>query len=567
MDAWLLAFIAIRGRRPWLQATYAACTLAYLALGAAFVGTNERVLAALRDDVALGIVLLAHALTAILVLGLIHGETLPRRRSVAFLLLVPVPLLAYLAPIEGWTTATAYEGNVLGGFLVLCLGVALAEAIYARYTSRLLAPHSFWLAVGVVALIVAGPVYAYELEFLGEASLAGANLASPIALACFALVAVQADPFKIAPRPAKGGTKAGTLPASDAIVFEENRPKYALRTAHEESSSGRTTLILGRHAPSMAAGGAGFAGLLPGRHASLRALTTASESLATSRGGLVVVEDLADLSALSEWPPTIEAVVRLRHVARDTGSTVVFSTSRLTDAERRALRDLRLPWWSLPDPAREIEAILAQSFGDGAARLLASFSRAHGLRPEELTTEHVPALEDFLTRALAELSGVVAGTAGHGLRTQLEAAASGLRSFAAQSAEDVARGKWPSRVSSEAHPDLLVTAAEYWKGKEMEELFAADTVGEREPLFERARAVFVEQLGDAGESLLRTQLTHIGKKPEDLDRSDLVQIADRASIDLESLAAIVDIPQEKARIQKQIDSIRERLELIVEEEQ
>ncbi len=566
MDAWLLAFIAIRGGRPWLQATYAACTLAYVALGAAFVGTNERVLAALRDDVALGIVLLAHALTAILVLGLIHGETLPRRRSVAFLL-VPVPLLAYLAPIEGWTAATAYEGNVLGGFLVLCLGVALAEAIYARYTSRLLAPHSFWLAVGVVALIVAGPVYAYELEFLGEASLAGANLASPIALACFALVAVQADPFKIAPRPAKGGTKAGTLPASDAIVFEENRPKYALRTAHEESSSGRTTLILGRHAPSMAAGGAGFAGLLPGRHASLRALTTASEFLATSRGGLVVVEDLADLSALSEWPPTIEAVVRLRHVARDTGSTVVFSTSRLTDAERRALRDLRLPWWSLPDPAREIEAILAQSFGNGAARLLASFSRAHGLRPEELTTEHVPALEDFLTRALAELSGVVAGTAGHGLRTQLEAAASGLRSFAAQSAEDVARGKWPSRISSEAHPDLLVTAAEYWKGKEMEELFAADTVGEREPLFERARAVFVEQLGDAGESLLRTQLTHLGKKPEDLDRSDLVQIADRASIDLESLAAIVDIPQEKARIQKQIDSIRERLELIVEEEQ
>jgi len=568
VDAWLLAFIAIRGGRPWLQATYAACTLAYVALGAAFVGTNERVLAALRDDVALGIVLLAHALTAILVLGLIHGETLPRRRSVAFLLLVPVSLLAYLAPIEGWTVATAYEGNVLGGFLVLCLGVALAEAIYARYSSRLLAPHSFWLAVGVVALIVAGPVYAYELEFLGEASLAGANLASPIALACFALVAVQSDPFKIAPRPVKGGTKAGTLPASDAIVFEENRPKYALRTAHEESSSGRTTLILGRHAPSMAAGGAGFAGLLPGRHASLRALTTASEFLATSRGGLVVVEDLADLSALSEWPPTIEAVVRLRHVARDTGSTVVFSTSRLTDAERRALRDLRLPWWSLPDPAREIEAILAQSFGNGAARLLASFSRAHGLRPEELTTEHVPALEDFLTRALAELSGVVAGTAGHGLRTQLEAAASGLRSFAAQSAEDVARGKWPSRISSEAHPDLLVTAAEYWKGKEMEELFAAaDTVGEREPLFERARAVFVEQLGDAGESLLRTQLTHIGKKPEDLDRSDLVQIADRASIDLESLAAIVDIPQEKARIQKQIDSIRERLELIVEEEQ
>jgi len=567
VDAWLLAFIAIRGRRPWLQATYAACSLVYLALGAAFVGTNEGVLAALRDDVALGILLLAHALTAILVLGLIHGGTLPRRRSVAFLLLVPVPLLAYLAPSEGWTAGTAYDGNVLGGFLVLCLGIALAETIYARYSSRLLAAHSFWLGVGVVALIVAGPVYAYELEFLGESPLAGANLASPIALACFALVAVQADPFSISSRPAKGQTKPGVLPASDAIIFEEIRPKYALRTAHEESSSGRATLVLGRTASAMAAGGAGFAALLPVRHASLRALTTASEFLATSRGGLVVIEDLADLSALSEWPPTLEAVVRLRHVARGTGSTVVFSTSRLTDPERRALKELRFTWWSLPDPAREIDAILAQSFGDGAARLLTSFGRAHGLQREELTTDHVPALLDFLTRALAELSGVVAWTAGHGLRTQLEAAASGLRSFAAQSAEELARGKWPSRVSSEAHPDLLVTAADYWKGKEMEELFAAaDTVGEREPLFERARAVFVEQLGNAGESLLRTQLAHLGKKPEDLDRADLVRIAERASIDLGSLAAVVDIPQEKARIQKQIDSIRERLELIVEEE-
>src|SRR3989454_10964193 len=148
--------------------------------------------------------------------------------------------------------------------------------------------------------------------------------------------------------------KPGMLPTSDAIVFEEIRPKYALRTAHEESSRGRATLILGRTAPATAARGPGFAAVLPARHASLRALTTASEFLARSCGGLAVVEDLADLSALSEWPSTIEAVVRLRHVARRTGSTVIFSTSRLTDVERRALRDFRFTWWSLPDPAREI---------------------------------------------------------------------------------------------------------------------------------------------------------------------------------------------------------------------
>src|SRR5207245_7455485 len=131
---------------------------------------------------------------------------------------------------------------------------------------------------------------------------------------------------------------------------------------------------------------------------------------------------------------------------------------------------------SLPDPARDIDATLAQSFGNGAVRPLASVRRAHGLRQQELTTDHVPALLDFLTRAVTDLSGVAAGTAGHGLRTQLEAAASGLRSFAAQGAEELACGKWPSRISSEALPDVLVTAAEYWKGKEMKVLFAAAEV-------------------------------------------------------------------------------------------
>jgi len=76
--------------------------------------------------------------------------------------------------------------------------------------------------------------------------------------------------------------------------------------------------------------------------------------------------------------------------------------------------------------------------------------------------------------------------------------------------------------------------------------------------------VFVEQLGDAGESLLRAQLARLGKRPEDLNRADLARIADRASIDLGSLSDVVDIPEEKDRIRKQIESIRQRLELIVE---
>src|SRR5207245_2585532 len=305
VDAWLIAFVGLRGRRPWLQATYAACALSYLVLGAAYVGTNEHVLGSLDGPAVLGVML------------------------------------------------------------------------------------------GIVLLIIAGPVYWYEVDVLRGTTLAGANIASPIALACFALVALQADPFPISIRPARGRTGPGRIPSGDAIAFEETRPNYAVHAARGESADGRATLVIGRTPPASTPSGAAHATIPPSRNAAVQALATASEFLGSTRGGLVVLEGLADLAVLSEWAPTLEMVVRLRHVSRSPGSTVVLSTSRVPRSARRALGDLQLSWWTLPDPAQEIEAILAQSFGGGGPRLLAAFCRSHGLRREDLTTDHMPALLEF----------------------------------------------------------------------------------------------------------------------------------------------------------------------------
>ena len=567
VDAAVLALIALRGRRRWLQATFAACALSFIVVGVAALGSDASLFPTVRDDLVLGTMLLAHALTAILVLSLIHGETLARGRSAVFLLLVPVPILALLAPSQGWTAATAYGASALGGFMVTCFGIALAETLYVRFTSPLQEPQSFLLALGIISLIVAGPVYTYELALLGIPILAGTNVATPVALTCFGLVALQGDPFATSPKSRRGPSKPGLIRPGEAIVLNETRPKYALRTARGESVRGRSVLVIGRTS-SIVASGSSSATVLPSRHAALRALTTASEFFVGSPGGLVVIDDLAGLSALSGWRPVVEAIVRIGHAARDTKSTVLMSTTCLTETERRSLAERRLTWWDLPDPAIEIEAILSQSFGPGAKRLLESFCRANGLRPAGLTTENIPSLLAFLERALEELAGVVAGTAARGLRTQSDLAAANFRGFAAQTPEDLARGKWPSRNAGTVDANLVVTAAEYWKGKEMEELFAAaEDVESREPLFDKARVVFVEQLGDAGENMLRSQLDRMGKKPEELEKADMVRIADRASIDLGSLADVVDLPQERDRIRKQIESIRQRLELIAGGEQ
>ena len=563
-DAWLLTLVALRIRRFWTKATFAALALSFIIMGGSYVGTAEGFLPASWEGVTLGALVLAHPLTAILVLSLIHGEVLPRRRPLIFLLLVPVPFLAALAPVGGWSLNVVYAANPLGGFLVLSMAIALAETIYARITSPLMAAESFWLSAGLVALLVAGPIYGYELQALSFPDSAGSNVATPIALGAFALVAFHGNPFPAAyPVARRRWRGEGALGDGLTFVFDETRPKYAGVIARSEAGRGRPVLILSRtsSAGTRTGGRPLEAALEPTRYAALRTLGTASEFVTRAPGSLVAIPELADLSAIAGWARTRDMLLRMRVLCRLAGSSLLLTTSRLTEAEREDLRGLKMPWWPLPDPADEIEAILARSFGTGAGRLLESFERAQHLARGQLTTAHVEALTAFLEQAVGELAvGAGDAKAVQGLRDQVSLASQALRAYAARNPADLSRGDWPSKESGPADREFLVRAADYWKGKEMEELFTtAQALSSRESLYDRAKAVFTEHLGDAGESLLRTELTKLGRTPADLGPGDLSRLADRAAVDLAVMADVVDVPQERDRIAAAVESIRRRL--------
>ncbi len=565
--AWLLALVALRSRRTWLKATYAALALTFIVNGVAYVGTAEGFLSSDWESTVLWTMILAHPLATIVVLSLIHGETLARRRPAILLLLLVVPELFALTPSVDWAVRHAYEPNPLGAFLIVCLGIALAEPSYERLTSSLLAADSFWLSVGVVALIMGGPIYNYEFDTLGFTQAPGANLGAPIALAAFAYVAFHADPFAITTKSRRRKwLGASGLPSKASLVFDEERPAYALEAVRSEASQGRPVLVIARQSlPSMSTSDGPAVSLMePNRHGALKSLAAASEFLARHPGAVIAVPDLADLVMMSGWEQTKEMVLRLRQVAKDTKSTVLLSPSRLTEKERRELKALPVMWWTLPDPAQEIEAVLGASFGSGARQLVSAFCRARGLPRQGVTANQISELLAFLDRAIDELSGSVAdGAATQALRRQTQVAMEGLRAFAARSPEDLSHGDWPSKRVNASDRDLVVTASDYWKGKEVEELFAAaQDLQKREPLYERTRNVFVEQLGDAGEGVLRSELAKMGKTPEELRLEDVARLADRATVDLSAMADVVDVPQEKVRIRGQIDAIRRRLEAI-----
>lgn len=568
-DAWLLALVALRGRRRWLQATFAALALTLIVNGAAFAGTSEGLLGSAWESAVLWTLVLSYPLTAILVLSLIHGETLPRRRPAVFALLALAPLVVLLTPSADWAVAHAFEPNLLGAYLILCLGVALAETVYERMTSALFAADAFWLVFGVVALIIGGPIYALEFQDLGLLQSAGSNVAAPVSLALFALALFHAEPF------AGGETRRlarwsgpGPLEAGSTVVFDEAHPKYALDLAARAAAAGQPVLVLSREDATLPDSAVGHSILAPTRHAAAKTLGTVAEFYARAPGGLAVLPDLGDVAAMSGSPRTLEAVLRLRGVARGTGGRLVVSASRLTAREREELRGHGLAWWTLPDPAEELEAVLAGSFGPGAHRLLDAFVQTEGIRRQDLTLAHVDPFLRFLDRAVSELgASAVDAAARPGLRTEADRAAVALRSYADRDPADLSEGRWPSKEGSAADRALLVTAADYWKGKEMEELFsAASDLGGRESLFEKARAVFVEQLGDAGEGVLRSELAKLGRRPDELRPEDVARLADRAAVDLTAMADVVDVPQEKMRIRGQVESIRRRLVAIAGDE-
>lgn len=565
VDAWLVALVALRGRRPWLQATFAALGLTLIVNGAAFLGLDTGFLSASWGDAVFATLVLLYPLSAILVLGLIHGESLPRRRAAIFLLLVAIPVILLLVPPADRTALFAYDLNPLGGFLGLCLGIAIAECMYQRMTSALLGSAAEWLIIGLLFLVVGGPVYSVEFASLGLPVAEGANLVAPVALATFALVALRTAPYPVRTRPgARPWSGEGGLPRGAAVVFEERRPAYAMAELHREASEGRPTLLVARSSgPAQDVDGPlAVARVEANRHAAIRAMATVSEFLSRFPGALVGLLDVGDVALLSGWVSTRDAIRGLRTAAKETGGTVLIGTACLTRVEQEDLRPWKMTWWSLPDPSVEIEAVLARSFGPGAGPLLVRFASESGVRPADLTADHVPALTEFLGRAVVAPGVAVTDRAAtQALQGQTQAAIEDLRAIAARSPSDLADGNWPSKNAAPPEHDLVVTADAYWTGREAEAA-SATRASNRPSFFDQALSVFVEAFGPAGESMLRSELAKLGRRPQDLRAADVARLADRAAVDLAAMADVVDVPQEKARIKDQIESIRRRLEAI-----
>ena len=570
-DVSILVFVLLRVRQTWNKTLFVAMAMSFVVYGAAIAGEAEGVDNPLVAAIALWAFVLAHPLIAIAALAAFHGEDLPRRRPAILLLLLPVPVVASFAVAEDMTTGQAYTDPALSSFFAVCFAVGLAEALYVRMSSPVLASEATWIGVGIVLLILAGPLMTVELDALGLPSAGSLILGTPPALAAFALAFARTDPFAVTDGVKRGEawSEPSIVERGVAFVFDEARPKNLMITARREADRGRPVLILrrkGRYSDP-GDGRTCLSEIRPSAHAAAMALATVRGFLSRSPGGLLALPDLAGIATLCGWPKTLDLVRQIVRISRRTDTTLLISTSLLQEDERRGLNGLRLAWWILPDPAVEVDVMLRTAFGAAGSSIFDGFLKANALTRGSFNAHHVLALTTHLGTAMDAFASFGAELhLADGLRQLVAEASEALQAYSRRSALDLSQADWPSRDPESADEAMLVTAMDHWRGKEPEPAVRGDRATDPgHSLYKRTLAIFVRELGPTGEGLLRFELRRLGRGDSELRPSDLKRLADRVDVALETMVEIVDVPEARRRLQEKLGAIRRQMGLIEEE--
>ena len=558
-DLWLAAYVALRLRRRYVRAAFLPLAIDAILMAATYVGLdpNIRLLGPEWNAVALWSFALSHPLIALFVLLEIHDAAALRRHPYVLGLFAPIPALAVLAPVQGYSVALAYQTNWLSSYLVVCLALGLAEAIAWWRATELHRLEAFGLVLATTIAIITGPTYSFELQFLNITSGQGANPGMPLVLAVFALVAVRANALPM-PTPSPATAAGGRFPAGRVSVLDEVRPKYAVLAARRAAAAGQPVLLVQRReggdtlpvveVPSTRYG--------PGCVA-----TTLREFANVYRGGLVVLRDLGDIACGAGLHAAEELAAEAKGLARMGRIGLVVSIWGLTDAEKAALARRLGPAMKMPRPEEEIHAIIARALGSAARRIVDGYAAAQGRRREDLTPADIPGVADHLQATLADLARVLDDEpVVLGWRKEADRIALELDRFSRLTLDELAKGPWPSATVQRADVDYLVKASDYWKGKNLEDaLRAGEARTASVQLGEQVRALFLESLGPAGSDLFEMELRRMQRSVRDLSSSDIRAIAEGAERAAGDLAAAIDVASGRSELEARARSLRQRL--------
>lgn len=540
-NLWLIGFALLRLNRRLPQLALVSFLGAFSVSHGSTIVSLEGGGSAAWDGLGFAALVLGHAALALFAIAFLYAESLRRRLPTVAGVFVPGIVIAALgayagrSPSQVFQPATDVVNMTVNGYLVACLAVALAEslAVWRRSPSR--SREVFPLVVGSIALVIAGPIYGFELVALRFTGLAGTNLGVPFAGILFAIAMRYGNPLPFRGRATEGVRRIPWAVPGGAYLLDETRPKYAQGLFLAASHASPALAILSEpetRATDLA--GVETVRLPPGPQSPSVLAATAAEFLHRHPTGVVLANDLAYAVANGGLAATVNGIRRTVAGMPATGRLIA-SLSCLTSEEREAFDHtgaVRIP---APDPEAAVAAILTKHLG-ASRDSLGRAALARGKRLEDLTIMDLPPVRDFVLAELADLrvSSDDAAQAGWG-RTSLAVAAD---------FEELWRAPPMDRKAARLLVEPTVQEG-------MQVVRAADLPSVRpEPpgasprqLGAAVREAFLGVLGPAGEPVYTRVMRSLRKdgaslRPEDLP--NVAKLADEALADLEGAIDVAD---------------------------
>lgn len=570
----IAVLVVVSARRAFPRAGLLMFLLAFAATHGMLLGLTSTTLGPAWAIPSLAFYALAHASVPAFAILFLFGEPIRKRVPVLSAILGTGLVLAAICAAVGIRQQDTFQPTTdiavvaLNGYLVTCLGIALAESLARWRRSVAFRRESFLLVAGTVALIIGGPIYSFELVVLGITDLLGANPAAPIGGALFSLALLRSNPVPfLGHEPQREVRIPWTVPPGTYLV-EETRPKYA--EAMALASRGPTLALVSEQSSSSPTLGVEVAKMPAGDRCASVVASTISEFLTRNPDGTVLIDDLSYVVANAGARAAAEGLTRVVR-ARPNQARLIVSLSLMTEDERlEIVRSVPGTQISAPDFESEIGAILNAHLGGSKDHLLKA-ALARGKRIEDLVPSDLPALHDHWLASLADLkhpADEAAQTAWRRVSEALTADLEVLWRTPPTEPRPPLRPAAPLEVpmlsaTGAPSPDgfALVRATDVLEAvgrAKLDEPEAKPFV----PLGTAVRDAFLGSLGPAGEAVYRRVLWGLRKDTGAIGREDLKRVATLAEEALSDLSQAVDVDAARRDLSERRQSLLNRLEAI-----